>query len=512
MGFLSACYALLLRPAASVLSSPKARATRGMGDKVDVRSTFRSCLEIPTVAKSLTFAKNSLLPAIGIASLESAPSRLETDFAFHAPVLSDFAARYLDAVCALAGELPISRAKWISDERQELHLRHIQEGQRRQFVAWSGNRNESSEVIPEDVDILKRPDCLDDVIALVVALCSAFPDGVRRFWHNCSIGDVEVSSNQLPRAARELARLQQDEPSLLAPYASLLAVFSLGTTYISTDSGADAVHRWLSGGSVRDLSPPSSPSVGTGMDWSYVLDALRWYSVELGGKSSNCSVGISRTSPSNRGDGHFEENTDYYYNTNIGGDSATMQNKGRRSSDGGVNQSSTVGITESIRQLNDIDTLNILSLLGLLSAVVSRSDTARDHILNLYLQPRPGSSLTTSGDDALSILFSLVVASVTSDIRGATFTAIADLLHCDNIVSLPQDKKERLLSAGRRGWEYLERCRTIPISSLSQYAPFQDGNVQLSMTRTQVCYLKKSYKQMNLLSARLNCFVLFFHC
>ena len=235
LGLICAAYGLLLRPSASVLASPVVGAscspTAGSGPGldgtggassfatprrqdgaaglagggIDVKRTFRSCLEASTTAKSLTFARASLLPSLGFPSTaagEDGPTDDDKEgssrfFAFASSTLGELASRYLDALCA-CGELPVSRSEWRNDEEKELHLRWAQEEQRRQFGMWSGAPSSGAgeaEVGPGVVDISKRPDCVDDVVALAAAVCAACPECSVQFWSTVEVSPGITSSS-----------------------------------------------------------------------------------------------------------------------------------------------------------------------------------------------------------------------------------------------------------------------------------------------------------------------------
>eukprot|EP00957_Ditylum_brightwellii_P096365 7339069-Ditylum_brightwellii.AAC.1 len=89
----------------------------------------------------------------------------------------------------------ICTEQWLSDEEKELQLRHVQEQHRLQFGEMYGQTMQPYTAIPAEVDVTKRPDCIDDMIALVVAVCMACPDCAQQFW---STVEEEVLKDKTP--------------------------------------------------------------------------------------------------------------------------------------------------------------------------------------------------------------------------------------------------------------------------------------------------------------------------
>ena len=63
-------------------------------------------------------------------------------------------------------------------------------------LAWSGTNgeDEEEEVIPSSVDILKRPDCMDDILALATAMCGLGPEYAQFFWSKSSSTSTSTST------------------------------------------------------------------------------------------------------------------------------------------------------------------------------------------------------------------------------------------------------------------------------------------------------------------------------
>uniref|UniRef100_A0A7S4I8C0 Uncharacterized protein n=1 Tax=Odontella aurita TaxID=265563 RepID=A0A7S4I8C0_9STRA len=538
LGLLSAAYGLLLRPSAAVLASPKMggqspaaagaggsfsfstpqpqrhRGSSSDGGGIDVKSSFRYCLEVPVLNKSLTFARTSLLPSLGVgASSESGDNGLDSShFSFCASVLSEFAARYLDAVCAV-GFLPVSRAEWLSDEEKELELRRQQ---RAQYGAWGGagayHTTHAPTAPAEVVDLTKRPDCMDDVLALASELCAVCPECAGQFWSTVeerenpeeSPGDRSRTVVKIvpSRFLKKLDRLRAEDNSLLPAYLAFLSALSLaGDVDPSrpTKNGAAAVHALLSDRVPPPLwSPSSSPSSSLGassssasqqmITWSYLLDSVRYYADYLG----SYSIGDGAPSPAGRSGGASSSSmafdfqgrpsTAYYY----GAESNAVEG-GRgfvhASSDTSMGAGAS-GIAGATRELGEANTLTLMSILDLISRAALRSPEAREEILGVRL-PVPGASAAVGAgagaeDDPLTILFSLAIQPLTPEVRGLAFVAIANLIRGGTRTGKEESSKPFTEGAqmqgrndvewGRRGWEMLEASRILPISALAQYS------------------------------------------
>jgi len=485
-GFLSAAYALLLCPAASSLSSPRQRSN---SLETDLKSTFRSCLEVPTVSKSLTFARLGMLPCIGMASMNSTSSLdLDSDFCFYISVLSEFTAQYLDAICLC--DLPTSRAKWTHDEEQELQLRQVQEGEKKEVFAWSGQPYKAVQV-PTEVDVSKRPDCLDDIIALAVDVCFVCPDCAMRFWstyespqstngNNDAITDDSVVHLKPSRIMRNLERVQANDLSLLPAYLSFLSTMALSGSpddHTLSRNGATAVHDWLSNAD-RESFSPVSPSANIAdvnrIDWAYILNTIRFYAHQL--NPPQAGDGFCQSSSSYATN---EDSTAYYYGATDNGAYSNIQ------AQQGAVKSSSVSSVEAKKKLDENSTLTLLSLLGLLSHVSLKSKLARKSILDTKLTVH-GSKRFALEDDALSILFTLLVTSITPEIRGSTLMAIANLVRCDDISCLSVVEKEQVMDTAKRGWDLLETSQIIPIDILSQYSILQGVQSSSSSNKSDI--------------------------
>merc|ERR1712232_970287 len=122
---------------------------------------------------------------------------------------------------------------------EDLNLRRAQQDAARETAQQLGatfiNRSIQEEVIPSSVDLMERPDCLDDVIALASTICSLGLDHSWKFWSNHPDGRVLPS-----RFLLEVERNERKDQSLLPGYLSYLAALA------NDEASANAVHAILS--------------------------------------------------------------------------------------------------------------------------------------------------------------------------------------------------------------------------------------------------------------------------
>ena len=465
-----ASYALLLRSVPSVANSPR------LGSKspasslprqgpVDVKSTWRASMVTPTETKSFTFARLCLMPSFQ-RHKEGLDAKCDT-YEFFMYVLSDFMSHYLDVLCA-SGDVPISRAQWERSEERELQLRREQQEQQRQFRAWSGTSANGEEEIPSVVDLMARPDCMDDVVAVAIALCSAGPGYARNFWSTAEEEvDGSVKTVLVPsRVLRKLEIQQETDSTLLPIYISFLAALAMApAAEDGTESGASLVNTLLSR---TDAGSRKNP-----VTWATLMEAIRWYARELtpGDYSVVKSTTESTsTTPGLAGSG----STAYYYGAEETG------YEGRPGYDSSQQTTSSVSSTavSKPKELGETNTNILLSHLGIIAAVVSKSSAARSALVSMKLPIVGQSSSSIAGEDPiLTVLFLLAIAPLTPMVRGAVFSTIASLLELDGATS-----EERVIIQAQASncWELLETCRVVPISLLDQYESLPEGTAQLS--------------------------------
>ena len=302
-GFLLVPYALLLRNSAAgrSLFSPRggqspARDTVGGG--IDVKGTFSKCLMVASQLKSLTFARLSLVPSLSSSS-SSSPST-SSSFDFYLSTLSEFTAQYINALGS-TGNLPITRGEWYDEENNMAQSEYMERDQQRQFGLWAGETTQQ-EVdgtdSPRAVNILDRPDCLEDVFALVSCVCDVYPAGAKSFWHIVDKeegpGEEGSSMNEEGSVGRTLVLepsstlqmldiLQSASNAAFFVYLSFVATLALadapGGVTDEGNNGASAVHSFLSG--EVTINPPAVAERRIHFVWAQIFSAVRWYAEHL---------------------------------------------------------------------------------------------------------------------------------------------------------------------------------------------------------------------------------------
>lgn len=442
-------------------------------------------MELPTELKSFTFARLTLLPALQrLNNTGSDAPELCDNSEFFLSVLSEFVSHYLDVLVEV-GDMPISRQKWEKEEQEELTMRQLQQEQQRQFLALVGTSGES-EIIASSIDLLKRPDCMDDVIALATAVCSLGPEYAQHFWSKAETDEGDLMPS---RVLAELDRLQGRDESLLPCFLSFLAALACD------DKGAAGVHKILSKAS--DTS--DSFSGFSIVNWSTILNTIRWYvqqftSLDYDSVSSKATTTISAAGT----------NTAYYYGSDGFASSATSTQSTRESS------SSSTSSSSKPKELGERNAIILSSNLAVIMSVASRSSAARCSLLSMRL-PIDGGTVD-SGDDTLLVLFALARAPLSPELRGATFTTISCLLRTTE-ATLEEEKKIREMAL--TGWDCVESCQFLPISLLDQYPQetvVDSGQRQLGMgfPPTSTSLVSKLHKMESIRSFFSKRFVSFF--
>lgn len=392
--------------------------------------------------KSFSFGRLAFIPALESMATMPSPAGLNTEELL-LKGLAAFAATYLD-ILSVSGDLPVSRLKWEQDAEEDLRLRRSHQEQQRQFQAWSGTTAGGMERIPSSVDLLERPDCMDDVVAFVVTVCSLGPSYALQFWsreQNVETGRINLVPS---RALLELDRLQEGDESLGPSYVSFLAVLALADDTEALN-GASAVH--------KVLSSPSDENRKGQVTWTSILEALRWYTREF-----NNSKGGFSSAPTKKVSSYTSTPSSYYYSNETG--SAGFSTKLDSSSDGG----------QSVSQPFELGALNshiLSSYLSVLANVAAKCPPARSAVLSTPL-PIFGSdaSEVIGQDTSLVILFTLSVAPVSPEIRGAVFVALSEILS-------GKDAAEKdaavIRDAAIKAWQLVEDCQFIPIALLDQF-------------------------------------------
>lgn len=410
---------------------------------------------------------------------------LSSNFDFYMSVLSEFSSRYLDAISSF-GELPVTRAHWYDDEKKNIEFARAQEEQRQQFGAFRGvQQSQPATPLKTEPDITERFDCLDDVVALAVAVCSACPDCAHQFWSTTEEqeqGEDGALSTHLrlspSRVLMKLEQKQSGEDSLLPTYLSFLAAVALANAPGEDESknGAEVVHQLLMGGAANlNMSPRSSPN-RTQITWQYLLDLICYYADELsrpassGESSKSMSEGLRRSAS-----GTYETDgtpsTAYYYGADSNATDGQSASYSRGESQGGSGSSSATSGRKRF-ELDEHNKFELLSILTLISNVCSRSTKARSEILALTTSSAAGGI----GGPTLSTLFSLVVSPIPTDIRGLVFVAVANLVRSQPTKMSSEQEKESAITQGKEAWRLLEMTQILPIGLLGQYAPMPDAS------------------------------------
>lgn len=444
-----ASYSLLLRTSLTGLTSPRVGGpATPTGGGIDIRKAWRKCLEAPTELKSFTFGRLCLLQALRYGSYAEVSSSKFDAKEFHLSVLAEFTSQYLDMLSA-SGDQPISRAKWEQDAEEDLRLRRTHQDQQRQFLAWSGT-TEDLEKIPLSVDLLSRPDCMDDVVAFATSVCSLGRDYATLFWATETLVDDENSVKILKpsRTLGELEHLQETDESLAPCFVAFLAALSLAGEPGDKQNGGTKVHEFLS----LDHAGAKTGQVS----WLSVLGDLRHYARELSPNSTAASNSVGGVSSSS--------STTYYYAYEEEADRRESSRFGS-SQDGTKKSSSSAG--EKIRELGEYNSFVMSSHLGLLSNVCSSCAEARAAVLSSKLPIQSSDSSEVIGQDsALGILFALAISPLSPELRGMVFNAISGLL---STTGAQKEDITTIQECALEAWDLLESYQVLPISMLDQY-------------------------------------------
>ena len=557
-GLLLVPYALLLRNTTAAAttgntttSSPLRGATdatprpgSGGGNTIDIKGTYSQCLMVASQLKSLTFARLSLLPSVSsslvghdIVDGGGDQSSSASIYDFHLSTLSEFTAQYIDAL-GTTGNLPITRQEWLDEEMNMAQTEWMEKEQRRQFGEWAGepvlpqNDDDEDDVAegPRAVNLLDRPDCLEDVFALASSVCEAYPLGAKSFWYTTEMELVEGGEDGLSssagavlspsRALQTLDLFQSENDSSLYVYLSYLSSLAIAdAARRGSPSGADMVHSYLAGNQTIN---PHSPGTDRQMHvmWREIIETIRWYADHLSPSDDATAPsedGTINSTAKLRGSNSAttdETSTSYYYGlgggispVNSGGDnfSSSPEHPERGSS---KSAAAPVNVTQSSsekRELGDVERNTLMAVLCLVSNVASKCVAAREFILGIRL---PSKDMNDGGglgyqDSTLEILFALLtITSLPPEIMGMAFVAIANLLQpCDDSVgaasadmsdsndivaslSVGDDltaKRNHIFNAdAMRAWELVEICQFVPIKLLSQYSSYAAGAGSMS--------------------------------
>eukprot|EP00557_Chaetoceros_sp_GSL56_P014871 CAMPEP_0176484866 /NCGR_PEP_ID=MMETSP0200_2-20121128/4716_1 /TAXON_ID=947934 /ORGANISM="Chaetoceros sp., Strain GSL56" /LENGTH=2592 /DNA_ID=CAMNT_0017881435 /DNA_START=156 /DNA_END=7934 /DNA_ORIENTATION=+ len=472
IGLLSASFGLLLNDMVVTSASQMCRS----GEESELKLLLQSCLEVSTIEKSITFARVSLLSCIDAVSIKGPLSTLRNDFEFYISVLTDFSAHFLDAICSFR-DLPISRRKWLTFEEDELQLRQVQAQQRKQLEEWSGKAYNERK-LPEEVDVSRRPDCIDDIVALAVSVCSTCPVSSQKFWSICCTDEDDDKGGVIyqlkpTRIMKRLEKSQAKDSSLAPVYVAFLSVLALADDpngCESGNSGADAIFDWLRNNN-RLKSSPTSYDPTSQINWNYILYWLDWFQEQFSPQSqSGWGNEISQS----------EGSTSYYYGSD------DWDNPYKSNVSNNLNNAKDPSLNASNQKV-DVDSwtkMLLLSYLSLISHVVLRSYRCRKEILELKLTKSQSSHILAKDEDIITIFFNLLSKPISPDARGLTFTTIANLVRQRPNEKQTVDEKKKSDDIVLKCWELLESSQILPIVKLSQYSPIQ-GSAMPTFTRSQ---------------------------
>jgi hypothetical protein len=471
-GLLSAAYALLLNASPCARTSPRASGSPRNGSVDVIRKTFRECFRAPSDLKSFTFARLAVIPALQI------PDQADTDdFAtasasncdskeFFLSVLSDFLSQYID-ILSTSRDRPLSRARWERQSQDDLRLRQNDQQQQQEFHGQFPGLSDSTFNLGstrsiETVDLLSRPDCIDDIYGLSIALSSLGPEYSLQFWSQETQTDDssfrEIYSLVPSQAVRDLERQQMEDDSLRATYLSFLAWLSTAQNPFGSGSGADGadlVHTLLSGdaGGASEIEHQG---------WHDVLGTVRWYVDQLGAR---------QVVPSRESAGSARGSTAYYYFEEA--EATDFSGYGRSTS---ADTPSEI----TARDLGEENEYNLLAHLALITNVAANCVEARSGIRSIKLPLRSTDTKEIIGQDStLEILFALASMPLSPEVRGAAFCSIASLISVQGIRNADMSE---LREAAVGAWKLVDSYQIVPTFILDQFPSSEDPLSALNAT------------------------------
>ena len=243
-------------------------------------------------------------------------------------------------------------------------------------------------------------------------------------------------------------------------------------------NGAIALHEWMS--TSRGASSPGSYVDEKQISWEYILSTIRWYTQQLNPPQDDNANDSFRTSGSGFDQTDSEDATGYYYGTD-NSDHINVRSTGRSTA------ASSSRSTQNVKkELDENSSRTLLSLLSLLSYAAFKSDTARNDILDIRLTVPGSKRYVAVEDDALTILFSLLVTSISSDLRGMALSAISNLVRCTSPKNASNEDKRKEQERIIRCWELLELSQILPTKKFSQFSlDTHNANQMLSRAFTK---------------------------
>ena len=462
-GLLACAYALLLRGTPSSSSSLLLSPTKGGASSSpwskEVRDAARTGMILPAELNSFTFCRLTLIPAL-VAVPNASSSRRTTVCnvsEFGLSVVAEMYAAYLSVLSEGTANLPISRYRWQTREEEDLKLRRDQTNQQRQFEQFMGTNNtahnhsplsssglspsnQKAAMIPAAIDLMERPECLDDLIALATTLCSLGSEYARVFWGT----DTETKA-LVPSTALQACVLQASKDSSLTAY-----VFSWMAALSTDEESATAIHRVM-----------SNTTVETFTSWNYLLYNLKWLTEHLNnGNKTNMAKPTANPT---------KNSTSYYYNLegNAISDTSSDSQSRAASRNSAASSASSSSKSPKPQELSEHTKLQVASYLAMIMNVSRYSGEARYTILSIDVPDTDG-TIGISDERCLCILFNLVIGPLVPQLRGATLSTIASLLQSTETIEDPKIKSF-LDEQANTGWKFLETSSLLPISLLDRY-------------------------------------------
>ena len=282
----------------------------------------------------------------------------------------------------------------------------------RQFGLWAGETTQQ-EVdgtdSPRAVNILDRPDCLEDVFALVSCMCDVYPAGAKSFWHIVDKeerpGEEGSSMNEEGSVGRTLVLepsstlqmldiLQSASNAAFFVYLSFLALLALsdapGGVTDEGNNGASAVHSFLSG--EVTINPPAVAERRIHFVWAQIFSAVRWYAEHLSSGEEGDGVEkktsrIKSTTPTAE-----SSSTSYYYGVGNsgstsgggGGDASSSEQGGRPNNQHQGGSDNTMNTVDSKTKALDEDGRNTLMALLCVTSNVASSEVRERLLISLW--------------------------------------------------------------------------------------------------------------------------------
>ena len=443
-GVLAAAYALSLRPVSAVVSSPRAQP---IANSSIIKRTWKACLTAPSDHKSFTFVRLSLMPALSNNTKKNERCELHE---FLLSVLSEFMSNYLDVVCA-SNAIPSSRSKWQDNETERLKIAREEQERNLSFIQTYGGKYEEKQIANE-VNLLKRPDCIDDIAAAAVALCSQGPDYAAKFWtaedYRADDGSMQTRC-AASRALKTLEMLQDKDQSLIPTYVSFLAALAIAQPSL-----------------VFDLLSSNEETAGkVVMNWKTLFSTLRWYVRKMSdGCAGEAKTTTTHETPSVTSNGYYYGVDDY----SMAGNRSTAS----------ASSSSARPVSTRLEELGEMNTAIVLSHLAVITKVAANYATGRTLLSTMKLSLEDETS-DQEGDSVLVVLFSLAIAPLSPQVRGAVFATLASLLKLEGT----NDDEEKLIrDLARKGWDLLELSQAVPVFLLDQYQTKRSGGAAQAMT------------------------------